>query len=221
MAGLLVEGDIPILAARKPGQPPVDLGSSGRPRAAFTLVEVLISISIAALAGSVLLLGTASSLRTTTETLEQTIAEGMAQQLIDEVVGGRYMEFACSPYDVYLAPGGAEQVTGTRELFDDIDDYNGVRSLPPTDLWGIELGKDNGAAGERHPDFRAPPGFFDHWRQEVDVYYVAESNLTARLPVGQVSDYRAVEVRIIYDDPDRGERELARLRRVVAYVPPL
>ena len=195
----------------------------GRARiaAAFTLVEALLAISVAALAGSVLLLGITSSLQTTDEALQQTIANGMAQQLMDEVLGGRYMELGCTPYDTYLQPGSVEKAPGTRELYDDIDDYNGVRSQPPTDPWGIELGKDDGEGGERHPDFQAPAGFFDNWRQEIDVYYVGQSDLTTRLPAGQVSDYRAVVVRIVYVDPERGERVLAELRRVVAYVPPI
>ena len=59
------------------------------------------------------------------------------------------------------------------------------------------------------------------WRQEVDVYYVSEADLSKSLPKGQVSDYRAVEVRIVRVDSDRGNRVLASLRQVVAYVPPL
>jgi type II secretory pathway pseudopilin PulG len=197
------------------------VGRRQRLAAAFTLVEALLSISVAALAASVLLLGITSSVQTTDEALQQTIAGGMAQQLLDEVVGGRYMELGCSPYDTYLCPGAAETAPGTRELFDDIDDYNGFRSRPPTDLWGIGLGKDDGEGGERHPDFQAPAGFFDNWREEIDVYYVSPSDLTAGLAAGQVSDYRAVVVRVLYVDPEGGERVLAELRRVVAYVPPL
>ncbi len=176
---------------------------------------------MAALAGSVLLLGITSSLQTTSEAFEQTIADGMARQLMDEVLGARYMEFGCSPYDTVLQPGAAEAATGTRELFDDIDDYNGFSAQPPTDRWGIELGKDDGEGGERHPSFQATAGCFDNWRQEIDVYYVDPSAPTTPLAAGQVSDYRAVTVRIVYVDPDGGERVLAKLRRVVAYVPPL
>lgn len=189
--------------------------------AAFTLVEALVSISITAVAGSVLLLGISSSLQTTTEALEQTIATGMAQQLMDEVVGGRYHALDVDGYQITFGPSFYERSGSGRERYDDIDDYDRLSNKPPTDPWGIELGRDDGEGGERHPGFQAPAGLFDNWRQEVDVYYLDESDLTIRLPLGQVSDYRAVEVRIIDDDPDRGGRELIRLRRVVAYVPPL
>ena len=189
--------------------------------AAFTLVEALLAISVAALAGSVLLLGITSSVQTTDEALQHTIANGMAQQLMDEVLGGRYHAVDVGPYQISFSPSSYELGGSARERYDDIDDYDGVRSQPPTDPWGIELGKDDGEGGQRHPGFQAPAGFFDNWRQEIDVYYVGQSDLTVRLPAGQVSDYRAVVVRIVYVDPEGGERVLAELRRVVAYVPPV
>lgn len=191
-----------------------------RSAAGFTLVEALVSITIAALAGSVLLLGIGSSLQLTDEGLKQTIAAGMAQQLMDEVLGGRYAADGVGGHQVWLGPSSDESSDPGRQ-YDDIDDYNGLRISPPQGPWGIELGEDDGRGGQRHPRFQAPAGFLDDWRQEVDVYYVAESDLSTRLPAGQTSDYRVVEVRIIQQPADRKGRELARVRRVVAYVPPL
>jgi len=185
----------------------------------FTLMEALVALAITATAGSALLLGVTSSINTTGDCLEQTIAAGMAQQLMDEVAGARYMELGCSAHDRYLQPGGVEAATGTRELFDDIDDFNGIRQRPPTDRWGIPLGHDDNAGDRRHPNFFAAPGGIDRWRQEVDVYYVDAADFTRKLSSGQVSDYRAIEVRIVDVDPDRGDRPLSTLRRVVAYVP--
>jgi len=174
-----------------------------------------------ALAASVLMLGTTSSLQTTNEALRQTIAHGIAEQLIDEVVGTRYHSVGADPYQITFTPSFYEQSGSGRERYDDVDDYDQVRAQPPEDPWGTELGQGDGEGGIRHPAFRAPAEFFDNWQEEIDVYYVDESDPTARLPFGQVSDYRAVEVRIFYDDPDGGRRELVNLRRVVAYVPPL
>ncbi len=190
-------------------------------RAAFTLVEALVSITIAAMAGSVLLMGIGSSLQSTNDELQQTIAAGMAQQLMDEVLGGRYAAAGYDGYQASLGPSSYELNGPGRLRFNDIDDHNGVRGQPPLDLWGVNLGMDDGEGGERHPGFQAPANFFDNWRQEIDVYYVAGTDLTTRLPSGQVSDYRVVEVRIIDDPPDREGRELINLRRVVAYVPEL
>ena len=189
--------------------------------AAFTLVEALVAISITAIAASVLVLGVHASLQTTDEAVEQTIALGMAEQLLDEVLGARYHAVGVDGYQVNFGPSWYEQQGSGRERYDDVDDYHGLRIQPPEDRWGVPLGRDDGQGGQRHPSFRAPAGLLDPWRQEVDVYYVAESDLASPLPYGQVSDYRAVEVRILVVDPEGGTRPLASLRRVVTYVPPL
>lgn len=189
--------------------------------AAFTLVEALVAISITAIGAAALLLGISSSLQTTNHAMEQTIATGMARQLLDEVVGGRYYAAGLGdPYQTYFGPSSYEQGGMARERYDDIDDYHGIRSKPPVDPWGVALGTDDGEGSQRHPSFCAPSGLLDNWQQEIDVYYVDGSDLTTRLASGQVSDYRAVEVRIVLVDPDRGRRELASARQVVAYVPP-
>jgi len=196
-------------------------GRRTRVRAAFTLVEAMVSITLTGIAASVLLLGIHSSLQTTDEAQEQTIAAGMAQQLLDEIVGARYHALTTDGYQISFSPSWYEKQGSGRERYDDIDDYDGLRIQSPDDLWGIALGSDDGEGGTRHPNFASPAGFFDDWRQEVDVYYVDESDLTTPLAYGLVSDYRAVEVRIVRVDPETGPRELANLRRVVAYVPPV
>jgi type II secretory pathway pseudopilin PulG len=189
--------------------------------AAFTLVEALVAISITAIGAAALLLGISSSLETTNDALEETMAAGMARQLLDEVVGARYYAAGIGdPYQTAFGPSSDEQSGRGRERYDDIDDYSGFRSKPPADPWGVPLGTDDGEGSQRHPSFFAPPHVLDNWQQEIDVYYVDPSDLSTRLPPGQVSDYRVVEVRIVLVDPDRGRRELASARQVVAYVPP-
>ncbi len=187
----------------------------------FTLLEALAAIALTAIAGSALLLGTTASIQNTDDAMRRTIANGMAQQLMDEAVGSRYLELGTNAYDTVLKPNATEAATGNRSLFDDIADFNGFRSQPPKDSYGVALGTDNGQGGQRNPNFRASSDFLQYWRQEVDVYYVSETNLNTRLPSGQTSDYRAVEVRIIYDNPQLGPMELAKLRRIVTYVAPL
>jgi len=190
-----------------------------RPRG-FTLVEALVAITITALAGGTLLLGITASVGTSDDAERRTIAHGLAEQALDEVLGARYMELGCSPYDTYLQPGGSEKATGTRELYDDIDDYNGWTSSPPVDRWGVELGTDDGQGGQRQENFRAPAGAMDRWKREIAVYYVDESDLVNPLSNGQTSDWRAVEARVYHDDPQAGLREMARVRRIVSYVEP-
>jgi len=155
--------------------------------AAFTLVEALVALTITAIAASALLLGISSSLQTTGEAMEGAIALGMAQQLLDEIVG------------TGSGPATVLGAVGSRASFIAVDDYDGYQSQPPTDRWGIPLGYGDGEGGKRHPNFQVPPGSFDHWQQRVDVD--PADNL--------------VTVRILYVDPDRGPRELARLQRVI------
>jgi hypothetical protein len=141
--------------------------------------------------------------------------------LMDEVVGCRYMDLCGSPYDTTLKPSAAEAATGTRQLLDDVGDFNGYRCQPPKDSYGIALGTDDGQGGQRNPTFQGGATYLQNWRQEIDVYYVSDTNLMTPLPAGQTSDYRAVEVRIMYNDPVRGASQLAKIRRVVTYVIPL
>jgi type II secretory pathway pseudopilin PulG len=186
----------------------------------FTLVEALVSTSIIAIAGTSVLLGIAASIQATDDALTHSIALGMARQLIDEVSGQRYMEAGASPYDTRLEPEADESAGPGRSLYDDIDDYNGFSAQPPTDPWGIGLAREDGRSAERHPGFQPAAGYFRHWRQRVDVHYVDEADLSAPLPAGVASDYRAVHVRIYVDDPLRGPREMAHLTRVFVHVPP-
>lgn len=189
-------------------------------RRGFSLAEALIAIAIAAIAAGALLLGTHASVQNAEEAWKRTVAAGMAQQLMDEIVGNKYCAYPDNPYETQLGRSWWEAAGKGRERYNDIDDYNGLRIQPPTDLWGVRLGVDDGLGGVRHPAFQAPTGLLDRWRQEVDVYYVNEANPSQRLASGQVSNARAVEVRIMENAPQRGWRQLARLRRIVAYVPP-
>ena len=195
---------------------PSSLSNRRHPPAAFTLVEVLLAITIMSLAASVLLLGTSSSLQTTNTGLYGTIAQGMAQQLMDEIVGNRYCDPNSVPNAGSLGPGGDET---SRKLYDDIDDYNGLRSQPPKDLYGIALGKDDGVGGQRNPQFQSAVSFINNWKQEVDVYYVSSTDLKTKITSAQNPEYLMVEVRITCKDPTLGDRVYANLKRVVPYVP--
>ena len=56
---------------------------------------------------------------------------------------------------------------------------------------------------------------------ELPRHHIAKLSvgMAQKLAAGQASDYRAVEVRIILNDPTAGSRKLTSERRVVAYVP--
>ena len=188
-------------------------------RRAFTLVEALMATAVTAIAGSTLLIGISSSLRTTDDNMRATIAFGIAEQLMDEIAGSRYAGAGDGPYQVSLGPSLAEAAGGGRQLYDDIDDYHQFTAGPPQDPWGIPLGRGQGDGTLRNPNFQISDGFFDAWRREVEVYYVDESDHSVRLSAVQTSNFRAVEVRVYYTDPVAGEVLLADVRRVFSYFP--
>lgn len=187
-------------------------------RRGFTLVESMVAMTILGIAGAALLIGTASNSATTRDALERTIAQGMARQLLDEILGMRYCEAGASPTDPSLTAGSPEIAAGARKLFDDIDDYNGVRTSPPTDRWGVTPGVDDGRGGKRNPAFQIRADYFTGWKQWVEVQYVAETNFATPLSSG-TSNYRRIHVWITVDQADGSTRTLADVSRVVAYVP--
>jgi type II secretory pathway pseudopilin PulG len=200
--------------------PPAVLRRRPSCRPAFTLVEALVSTTIMALAAAVLLLGVQTSLDTTSDALDQTIANGMARQLVDEVMGQSYMIPGGSPYDYPLGPSSWEAAGQGRERFNDSDDYNGYAARPAKDIWGVEMGQGDGVGGLRHANFRLRSGYFADWRQAIQVYYVSDADPSQRLAAGQTSNSRAVDVAITRRLSDGSEFPLANLRRVYSYVPP-
>jgi type II secretory pathway pseudopilin PulG len=188
-------------------------------RRAFTLVEAMVATSITAVAGSALLLGISSSLKTTNDVLNQSLAAGVAQRLMDEIAGKLYCGDPTQPYQYPLGPDAYEAGSVCRERYNDIDDYNVFSSQPPKDCWGVAIGADDGQGGTRDPHFQIGASLFANWQQNVSVYYVNPANLSQALPAGQTSDYRAVEVTINFKDPVQGTRLLTTVRRVFTYVP--
>jgi type II secretory pathway pseudopilin PulG len=186
-------------------------------RAGFTLVEAVVSTAIVTIAGSALLLGIASAIETTDLVLEQTLAEGIAQQLMDEIAGCRYAEPGAGGQQVTLGTEAGETGGQSREAFDDLDDYHGLNVSPPRDPWGIALGQDDGFGSNRPSAFRAKRGF-QNWRQRVEVYYADPSDFTQPLAAGQTSNYKVVLVSIHLDE-NNASRPLAQLMRVFSYVP--
>lgn len=191
---------------------------SATDRRGFTLIEALVSVTLTVVAGTALLYGVYDSIGNTKRALEQTIAVGLAQQMMDEIAGMKYCEDYTQPYQWPLAANATELAGVGRSLFNDIDDYVNIRNQPPVDRWNVLIGDDNGSGGSRHQNFRAS-SYLTNWRREVDVYYVSNTDLTTALASGQTSSFRAVEVRMYVYDPNGAKRLLTTLRRVFAYVP--
>lgn len=187
-------------------------------RSAFTLIEAMVALSITAMAGAVLLLATEGLLDTTNDAVDRTIAQGLAAQLVDEVLGSRYCA-ADDPYETSMSGSSWERSGQGRERFNDTDDYNGFTAAPPEDVYGNLLAQGDANGNLRHPALRGSTTEFQKWNQKIEVYYVDPSDPTVRRPNSQPSDYRAVEVTIQRIEPGGAARPVASMRRVFCYVP--
>jgi type II secretory pathway pseudopilin PulG len=194
------------------------LATTARIRGAFTLIEALIALSITSLAGAVLLLSVQSSLDTTIDAVEQTIADGVAQQTLDEILTKRYVGAGDPPLLATLGAATSELLGLGTSLFDDTDDYNGYVAQPLKGLYGEVLGTGDDNGNLRLANFRVRSDFFQNWRVRVDVYYVDPNDhtLTSNTP----TNFRAIEVHIERSRSGGGYVPLAARKRVIAYIPP-
>jgi type II secretory pathway pseudopilin PulG len=194
-----------------------------RRRAAFSLVEALIALAIMALAGSVLLLSVESSLDSSTDAVDRTIADGIAQQVLDQALTKRFTESISGGATLaeILGPIGAaaDELLGVgSQQFDDVDDYSGYTMQPPKDEYGQPLGAGNDAGGLRAASFRAPTGFFQQWRVRVQVYYVDPTD--HQVQSATATAYRAIEVTVEKIGANSRVVPLANRKRVITYIPP-
>lgn len=188
----------------------------------FTLVEAMVSITLIALAGSALLLATQTSMDSSEYAFEQQLARGIANQMIDEILGCRYAEPGASPYQFPLTREASESTSPLqRILFDDTDDFNSYWSVPLVDPWAIELGQGDGAGRSRHANFQLRADYFDSWGVRVTVRYADPSDLALDLTGSTTSDYRSVEVAVAKIDANGTVRILTSVRRVYGYIPPI
>jgi type II secretory pathway pseudopilin PulG len=194
-----------------------------RKRRGFSLVEALVALTLMTVIGGALMFRFGDQGRFVANSLDQTVAEGLAQQLMNEIAGCRFTGIGETPNSTASYGPSPYEAAGTgRERYNDIDDFHGYSKSPPLDRYGVPLGtEDSGTSSgtTRHPKHQSPATAFANWRQSVNVYFVDDANPTVRMPAGVGSFHKEVEVVISYNDPLQGTVELARLSRVFAYVP--
>jgi prepilin-type N-terminal cleavage/methylation domain-containing protein len=199
-------------------------------RRGFSLIEALIALSITSLAGAVLLLSVESSLQTTSDAVERTIADGVAQRLLDEILTRRFVDreetsgsggsslLGLEALKELLGPTTSESLGDGFELFDDVDDFAGHSAKPLKGSDGEVLGTGDDNGNQRLENFRLRTSFFNNWRQRVDVYYVTADDHTVRS--GTVTPYRAIEVFVERVEADGTAFPLAHRKRIVSYIRP-
>jgi type II secretory pathway pseudopilin PulG len=184
----------------------------------MSLIESMLAIAILGIAGTALLLGIATSIDAADHAYEQVLAQGLAEQFLDELTGLRYAEPGAGPTGI-LGPESGEIVGQSRASLDDSDDYHGLSLQPPRDRQGLTYGRDSGTTTERHERFRLSANALARYRITGEVHYVDANDLTTPLATGQTSPFRAAHVRVFADDPGGKSRELINLRRILSYVP--
>ncbi len=180
-------------------------------------------MSIVATAGSVLLLLAQSVLDVGSGAVDRQIAEGIADQVMDEILTKRYMAVGDTALSSGMGPGSDDTVGPGRSKFNDIDDYTGLSLRPLPGIYGEELGLGNGAGGNRAAGFSLPDTFFDNWRLKVTVSYVSPTDnsvILANTSNATRSYYRQIHVQIEYIDSVGTALPLASRKRVITYVPP-
>lgn len=187
--------------------------------AAFSLVEALVALSVTSLAGAVLLLSVETSLGTTTEAVQRTIADGIAQQTLHEILTKRYTEKGQDPLLGTLGATSDELLGVGTMLFDDTDDYAGYAVQPLKDSYGRLLGTSDEAGQPRLANFQVRSDFFQNWRLRVEVYYVNPADPTQRST--SPTSYRAIDVFVEQIQRSGGVLPLAHRRSVITYIPPV
>jgi prepilin-type N-terminal cleavage/methylation domain-containing protein len=190
-----------------------------RQRRGFSLVESLVAISVLGLAASVLLLAAQGSLQTSEDAVDRTIAAGVAQQIMDEILNKHFMIPGGDPLNGGFTPSSYELAGNGRERYNDTDDFDNFSAKPAEGIWGEALGTGNDAGGQRHANFKVPTGFFTNWRQRVDVYFVSASDPSQKLTSGS-SYFRCIEVNIERVERDGSVQPLAKLKRVIGWLAP-
>lgn len=158
-------------------------------RAAISLVETVIALSLTTFAASALLTAVSSSVRVSTDSLHVAIAGGLADQLLDEIA---MMKFPS------VTTTGSSGVGRTG--FDDLDDYDGYNASPPLARDGNPVGTEgSGLLSTRPQSFQPNPRQLSRYRQRVSVEKVIESG-NSWVVTTQPSNLRRVTVTISYTD---------------------
>jgi hypothetical protein len=183
-----------------------------RRRGGFSMVEALIAVSITTIAGGALLSALGAAVLSSTEAAHATVARGLAAQLMDEIAAAGF------------PMGGVQGSTvsnGSREGFDDIDDYHQWSERPPATRAGVPLGTDAAAAGMRLKELQADGQFLSQWTREVQVERVqpASNSASGWQPTSQQSNFRRVTVRVKLTDAQNNTQTLVENVRIFSHVP--
>jgi hypothetical protein len=186
-------------------------------RRGITLIETLIAVSLTTLAGSALLTSIASTVQISTDSMYTVIAQGLADQLMDEISSVKFPRTIGGTGSGFMSSGGQGR-TG----FDDLDKYNGWNASPPQTRDGLPIGTERMMAGSsnmaRPSSFQPDPRFLSRFRQQVSIEKIAEVSGGTWVVVTSETSLRRVTVTISYTDARNQMKVLAVQTRVFSDV---
>ncbi|MCC6682979.1 MAG: prepilin-type N-terminal cleavage/methylation domain-containing protein [Phycisphaeraceae bacterium] len=156
------------------------------PNAAFSLVEVVVSMLIVSLLFTAALSAVAASRSTRVVMAEQARGCQLAGDLLSEIID---QDYADPVNGDGLTPNATELAAGNRSLFNDVDDYNGLSESPPADRNGTAI------AG------------FDGWSRQVVITHVNPDNVSASANASQRAKLITVTVK-------HGDRVVTQLKAI-------
>ncbi len=180
-------------------------------RAGITLIETVMAISLMTFAAGALLTVLSSSVQVSTTSLQTATANGLADQLMDEIASVSFP-----------AGSGSGSTSGTgRTGYTDLDSYNGYSVSPPQARSGTAIGFEgttsSGSPMTRPVSFQPNPKLLSHYRQQVLVEKITDTGTTWVTTV-QSTTLRRVTVTISYTDAQGKTTTLATQVRVFSNV---
>ncbi len=187
-------------------------------RRAFSMVEALIAVTITAIAGGALLTSIGSAVQTSSESTHTLVAQGLAEQLMDEIAATRF------PEDVPVTTKtGITESALTRDEFENIDEYSGWKQSPPTARDGSIVGTEGFQLWNqqipRLTMMRLNPKYINPFSRLVDVERVEPDSGSGWTVVTRHTNHRRVTVRVNYLSPNGTSATLSKVTRIFSYVP--
>ena len=181
-------------------------------------MESLITVSLTTLAGGAVLTTIGSTVQISTDSTYTLIAQGLADQLMDEVSAAKFPHTVSGMGSGYSMPSTGQGRSG----FDDLDDYNGWNVSPPQTRDGMPIGTErmmaSSSSSARPSSFQPDPRFVSRFRQQVTVEKIAEASGGDWVITTSATSLRRVTVTISYTDAQNQTKVLAVQTRVFSDV---
>jgi len=181
-------------------------------RRGFTMIEALMAVTFISVTGAALLTSISASVRSSTQAARTTLAEGLANQLMEEIAATGY------PNGMLIADSSTD-----RSLYNDIDDFVSWSASPPETRTGTPIGTEGywsgGSEIPRPAQMRPDDRLMSRLTRSVVVERVEPDAGTQWNVVPQHTGYRRVTVRVHYTDPNGVMIPLAEVTRIFSNVP--